>query len=146
MVLGETVLWGVGCTGWNSNGSRPYVGGGKQVSLSRGGERGRGMNRAPPPLQSCLQGLPKPPFTLSTALQTRSGHPAAHSGFQARERKSPAPLSRLPACGFRPCHLLTPCAHFLLLFSILRPLRLFARSPNAPKLWRLTLAEPRAGS
>ena len=54
MVLGETVLGGVGCTGWNSNGSRPYVGGGKQVSLSRGGERGRGMNRAPPPHSSLV--------------------------------------------------------------------------------------------
>ena len=42
MALGETVLGGVGCTGWNSNGSRPYKGGRKQVSLSHGGERGVG--------------------------------------------------------------------------------------------------------
>ena len=45
MVLGETVLGGVGCTGWNLNGSKPYKGGRKQVSLSHGGERGSGMNR-----------------------------------------------------------------------------------------------------
>lgn len=94
MVLGETVLGGVGCTGWNLNGSKPYKGGRKQVSLSHGGERGSGMNR--PRSSPVYKGFLKNPSLYQQLWKPDQAIPPAHSGFQAWENKPPTPLGRPP--------------------------------------------------
>lgn len=122
----ERLLGRVGCTGWKSDGSRPYMGGRKQVSLSHGGERK--WDESPPCSNPRLQGLPKQSFTLSTALQTRPGHPQLTEASKNGRVNPQHLLAALPALWvLAPPHPV-PCAHFLLLFPTLWPLRLFVCS------------------